>query len=265
VIKLATKLRLWWQLRREIGLRKVVEKARTRIGARLGREEPAQWSIRPRVARHPLTARLRRSSDMDVFEQIFIQDEYHCLRDLPEVARIVDLGANVGYSSVYFLNCFPAARIVAVEPDPQNYALCVANLQPYGARVTVLQGAVWSRCTTMAGSRSPMSAGNDWRVRMVEAADRTDAAEIPAWDVETLLAKADMSEVDLLKIDVEGAEVQVFGGNCHWLDRVKNLCIELHGPECERVFFQALKDYEFTLGHSGELTICRNLRRKVQA
>jgi hypothetical protein len=71
--------------------------------------------------------------------------------------------------------------------------------------------------------------------------------------------------VDLLKVDIERAELSVFWRSAaSWLHKVRNICIELHGKDCEDVFFDALKDFDYELGRSGELTICRNLRpRKV--
>jgi hypothetical protein len=71
------------------------------------------------------------------------------------------------------------------------------------------------------------------------------------------------SSVDLLKVDIEGAELSVFGESAaSWLHRVHNISIELHGKDCEEVFFAALKDFDYELGHFGELTICRNLRSR---
>ena len=64
---------------------------------------------------------------MTVFWQIFTFDEYSSLRNLENVSLVLDLGANVGYSSAYFLSCFPEARVVAVEPDEQNMAICRTN------------------------------------------------------------------------------------------------------------------------------------------
>ena len=66
--------------------------------------------------------------------------------------------------------------------------------------------------------------------------------------------------VDLLKVDIERAELSVFGESAGlWLLKVRNICIELHGKDCEEVFFAALKDFDYELKHFGELTICRNL------
>jgi hypothetical protein len=66
---------------------------------------------------------------------------------------------------------------------------------------------------------------------------------------------------ELQKIDIEESELQLFSRNTEsWLPRIRNLCIELHGPECEAIVFRALADYSYDLSRTGELTVCSNLR-----
>ena len=70
-------------------------------------------------------------------------------------------------------------------------------------------------------------------------------------------------QIDILKVDVERSELEIFGDtSSSWLPRVRNICIELHGADCREVFLRALKDFEYDLGVSGELTLCRNLDHK---
>jgi hypothetical protein len=107
-------------------------------------------SIRAVGAAHPLWARTR-SSDLYAFLQIFVRREYECL-NLIDGDLILDLGANVGYSSAYFLSRYPKSPVVAVEPDPRNFAMLQRNLAPYGSRATVIQAAVWSHSTKARGS-----------------------------------------------------------------------------------------------------------------
>ncbi|MGJ4892997.1 FkbM family methyltransferase [Bradyrhizobium sp. HKCCYLRH3099] len=93
---------------------------------------------------HPLFAR-RGTSDLWVFNQIFVQREYRCLDNLTNPSLIVDLGANVGYSSAYFLSHFPKSYVIAVEPDPANFEILRRNLRPYSGRYKAVQAAVWPR------------------------------------------------------------------------------------------------------------------------
>jgi FkbM family methyltransferase len=216
---------------------------------------------------HPLQARLRGSSDIEVFNQIFIYQEYLCLRELKEPFLVLDLGANVGFSAAYFLSAFPKARVVAVEPDERNLAVCKANLSPYGDRVLLLDGAVWSRPATLRLLKGTFGDGREWATQVEELIEEKDTSGgVQAWDVGSLIDMSGGGTVDLLKVDIERAELSVFGESASsWLHRVRNICIELHGKDCEEVFFAALKDFDYELGHSGELTICRNLRPKKMA
>jgi FkbM family methyltransferase len=202
---------------------------------------------------------------MLAFEQIFIGEEYVCLRDLSEPSLVLDLGANVGFSAAYFLSIFPKARVVAVEPDERNLAICQANLSPYGDRALLLHGAVWSRPAKLRLLQGSFRDGLEWATRVDElAGGEGTSAGVQAWDVGSLIDIGGGGPVDLLKIDIERAELAVFDKSADsWLPRVRNICIELHDKECEEVFFGALKGFDYVLERSGELTVCRNLRRKV--
>jgi FkbM family methyltransferase len=237
--------------------------ATLRLAAKFGFPGPPELRLRPRSSPHSLQARLRGSSDMDVFTQIFIWEEYACLKGIEAPGLILDLGANVGFSSVYFLNIFRQARVIAVEPDDRNVALCKANLKPWGDRALVLHGAVWSKSTKLRLVRGIFGDGREWASQVDEAIG--EEGEIQAWDVGSLIAMSGLSAVDLLKIDIERAELTLFGASAGaWLPNVRNICIELHGDDCERAFFTALKDFDYELGRDGELFICTNLRAKAQ-
>jgi FkbM family methyltransferase len=186
------------------------------------------------------------------------------LRELKEPSLVLDLGANVGFSAAYFLNVFPKARVVAVEPDERNMAICKANLLPYGDRVVLLHGAVWSKPGKLRLLKGAFGDGLEWATQVGELIGEEETSEdVQAWDVASLIDMSGCTAVDLLKVDIERAELSVFGEFADgWLHRVRNICIELHGWDCEEVFFAALKNFDYELTHCGELTICRNLRRK---
>jgi len=180
---------------------------------------------------------------------------------------VLDLGANVGFSSAYFLSVFPKAQVVAVEPDDRNLLVCKVNLSPYGDRAIVVHGAVWSKPCKLRLLRGKYGDGREWATQVHESIEGEGSpTEIEAWDVGRLIDLAGGGPVDLLKVDIEGAEMSVFGNSTgSWLHKVRNICIELHGADCQEVFFAALEDFDYELGHSGELTICRNLSPRMGA
>jgi FkbM family methyltransferase len=148
---------------------------------------PSHMEIKPRRAQYPVSARLGDSSDMRVFGQIFQLDEYACLRSLPSPRFIVDLGANVGYSSAYFLSCLPESRLLAVEPDPDNYRLCQSNLAPYRERARVVLGAAWSECGLLFLSRGTFEDGREWATEVVANRAMEGEPTVQGWDIPSLL------------------------------------------------------------------------------
>src|SRR6185503_15548680 len=100
-------------------------------------------SLSTRQLPHPVRCRYG-STDFKVFNQIFFQDEYGPLRVPAEARLILDCGAYVGYSTMYFLARYPNAHVIAVEADSRNYALLKQNLARYGSRVSLVNAALWS-------------------------------------------------------------------------------------------------------------------------
>jgi len=176
---------------------------------------------------------------------------------------VLDLGANVGYSSAYFLSRFPDSRVVAVEPDDRNIIVCRENLKPYGDRAILLHAAVWAERTELCVSKGTFGDGREWATQVVQPRGGANG-DVQGWDVGSLIDMGGSASVDLLKVDIERAELAVFGQSAQeWIPRVRNICIELHGPDCEKAFFDALSGFDYELGHSGELTMCRNIRAKA--
>jgi FkbM family methyltransferase len=219
----------------------------------------AVYPLRLRQASHPLLFRAG-SSDVRVFHQIFIDREYEPLCDLPNVHLVIDCGANVGYSSAYFLSRFPSSRVVAVEPDSGNYEMLERNLRSYGDRATVVHAGIWSENVPLKAAREPYRDGREWsfQVRPAEADEEPDFRGV---SIPSLLEASGADRISLLKMDIEGAEAVVFGGGVEWLDKVDALAIELHDDssfgKASVVFHEAIQDRGFDVGHSGELTICR--------
>lgn len=198
-----------------------------------------------------------RTSDIRVFKQIFIDLEYRCLDDCASPDLILDCGANVGYSSAYFLNRFPTARVIAVEPDPDNFKLLCENVKPYGRRCTPMLAAIWPEPKRLRLSQGTMGQGREWG-RKVEPTQGGHAGGLEGIDIASLLDQSGFSRIGLLKIDIEGAERHVFGHTArNWIDSVDNIVIELHDDECVERFFQIVDRQQFHTSRCEELTVCK--------
>jgi FkbM family methyltransferase len=194
----------------------------------------------------PLSLR-KSKSDIDAFYKIFAWKEYQLPSNfLPgSVQTIVDLGSNIGLSVFYFASQFPNAKIIGLEPDQENYKLLEANTK-HISRCTLLNGGIWNRRASLK-IENPNDRPDSYR--LCECPPGTPGS-LSAYNIPALLEIYNLQEIDLLKVDVEGAEVQLFSNGCEaWLPKVHTLVIELHGdqireqlvPKIERFFTRHLR------------------------
>jgi FkbM family methyltransferase len=209
---------------------------------------------------HPIWLRYK-SSDQWAIRKIFIEDEYLPLEKVVSVPKlIIDCGANAGYSSVYFLNRYRSAQVIAIEPDADNIAMCRRNLSAFGDRATIIQAGVWSHPADLKITGKEF--GQEWSLQVSEC-EAHEVPDVTATDLSTVLQQSGFSEIDILKIDIEGSEKVVFAKNYEgWLSKVKNLAIEIHDEVDRATFFKAMSAYTYDLAYCGELTICTNIASK---
>ncbi len=202
--------------------------------------------------RHPINLRPR-TADIATFLAVFFEEEYRLeLRFEPKF--IVDGGANIGCVAVFFANCYPKAQIVAVEPENSNYALLEENCKDY-ANIKTIKSAIWSDDSYVKISNATAGKSSF----QVEPAQAQMDAAFKGLSIATLMQKFNLPTIDILKLDVEGAEKEIFSYNYEsWLDRVKVIVLELHDrfqPGCSEVVRSVLKNYDFEMLTKGDNTI----------
>jgi len=191
--------------------------------------------------KHPLFVRLR-TSDVEVYEDIILKKEY----DYPtsfSPRTIVDVGANCGMTSVFYANRYPDATVVAVEPETSNYSALVRNTRAY-ANVVPVHAALWNEDgqVEVFSSLPRTQEWGKWGFR-VRKGNGCRALTLP-----TLMREVGIETVDILKIDVEGAEREIFS-TCDWMDRVQLMAIELHDriqPGCSDAVNAVTRQYHKT-------------------
>jgi FkbM family methyltransferase len=244
-----------------------------RVGVPAAAAIYASWLLRPRRPRgEPKIGRLRvkgfdhpiyfrhGTSDAQVVRQIFMKEEYACVGREAGVRFIVDCGANIGLSAFYLLSRYPQAELVAIEPDPGNVEMTRRNLAAFGSRAHVIQAGVWSHDCGLRIERGAFGDGAEWSFQ-VRACREGESADVQAVGIGTVMTHRGWERIDLLKIDVERSEIELFSNGCHdWLSRTRNLVIELHGEDCDKAVFDAMGRYRYAKDHADELTICRNIR-----
>jgi FkbM family methyltransferase len=188
------------------------------------------------------------TSDIRCFEKIFIHGEYHCPFEI-QPKLIVDAGANTGLSARYFAHSYPDAKIIAIEPEPENFALLRKNCAAFQTIVPI-EGALWPRSgnVKLAGTFD----GEPWAFHVSAGTE----GPIRGYTIEDILRITSSDCIDLLKIDIEGSERELFdAGAPAWLDHVSIIVIEFHDrvvPGCSKAFYSALSGRNFHQEVGGE-------------
>ena len=223
------------------GLRGLVLAA---LGRLLGRQTLVR--VRRRDVRHPFFLRVP-SSDAPTYDQVFFRREYDFVAHrTPEM--IVDAGANIGLVSLLFANLFPEARILAIEPASGNFEILRANVAPY-PNVEPIRAALWDA----AGEVWVHDPGRGhWgfvtsESGAPEGANANDPERVAAVTVDQLMSRYDIDHIDILKVDIEGAERNVFRDTSSWIGRVDALIVELHDylwPGCARAVYNGSNGFD---------------------
>jgi len=199
--------------------------------------------LRIKGVQHPIYLR-KKTSDVPAFVQVFLERQYFVNYGFdPKV--IVDCGANIGLASIYYKNKFPKAKIISIEPEASNFALLKKNTEAYD-NIHLHQCGIWHSDTQLEIA-NPDEAEH-WAFMTIESgADKGNT--IPALSIDSLLKLHNLETIDILKIDIEGSERELFEKNFEqWLPRVKILVIELHDrmrSGCAHSVFKAVVNRDF--------------------
>jgi FkbM family methyltransferase len=162
--------------------------------------------------------------DVQTVHEIFMREDYRAERD---TRVVVDLGSNIGISALYFLSRNPGARCFLFEPVPRNLERLRANLTGFEDRYELEPVAVADRTGDVTFGVEPtgryggigVETGEDITVRCVHVNDVLGEVV------------AQCGEIDVLKIDTEGAEeATVRAIRPDLLDRIRAIYLETHHP-----------------------------------
>jgi len=137
---------------------------------------------------------------------------------------VLDAGAHHGHTAIQYLEHFPNSRVIALEPEPENFAIAKKALEPFGERVELLpfalaeaDGSVALRLTSHSGAHSLLEVG-DMRYYDAPVETRTPI-EVRAVTLDSLLAEHRLDRLDILKMDIQGAELLALRGAAGLLAR----------------------------------------------
>ena len=190
-------------------------------------------------------------SDILTFNEVIKEQVYRTIFErVKKCDTVIDLGGNIGLASLYFANRYPACRLFAVEPHPETYRMLVSNLSELIAsgRCQTLQAAVWGSEKASAADPSQESDHYSAFATREAAGNENPEETMIGLPIRKIIAESGFSKIDLLKIDIEGAEVELFKGDSNWLNEVGAIAIEFH-HDSRRVseFDRLMKEHKFRI------------------
>jgi FkbM family methyltransferase len=169
--------------------------------------------------------------DLQSIREVMLEEGYRPPQLKPRV--IVDLGANIGLTSVYYHRLFADAFFVCVEPDDRNLRLLHENVRCNGLHAEIIPAAA----SSTGGMVAFVCSGASNMGHVSEGDERGEQVRAVTMDEILRLLPKPSSTIDLLKVDIEGHEEELLTRNNGWLNRVGAIIIELHPPKvnCQRI------------------------------
>ncbi len=193
---------------------------------------PRYQQTRTRVLGYDLTL-VDTASFLSNFRAIFVEQMYqfHSVTDRPV---ILDCGANIGLSVLYFKRLYPRAIVTAFEPDPRIFAVLQSNIAHSGySDIKLEMAAVWWCRTEIEFAAEGADAG-----RIARSGDQWNRISVPTVRLRDHLN----GPIDFLKLDIEGAETEVLSDCSDVIRNVKHIFVEYHSFERERQTLGRLLD-----------------------
>ncbi len=160
--------------------------------------------------------------DLGLLIQIFVRKDYQM--EAWGVRRILDLGANIGMSALFLHRLFPEAEIACVEPSPANTPLLKRAMALNGIRGQVFDGAIGAEpgCVDLYLSDRPDCNS------VIPTGQPDGVVRVPQFSVPQIMERMGWDGIDVLKLDIEGAEKGLFGSDNSWLSQVRYITGESH-------------------------------------
>ncbi len=165
--------------------------------------------------------------DINIFYQIFISKEL----DFPiekDLSSIFDLGANIGLSSVFLINKYPNSKILSVEPDLDNYNILQKNVKKYSSILT-LNAAIYSSDSLL----KLVDVGEGEASYQIKESYELNEyhkvlSSVKCYSISSLMRQFGFISLDLVKMDIEGAEKKCLLGTNDWINNVSICAVEIH-------------------------------------
>ena len=193
----------------------------------------------------------RGTSDLWCLQNVFLDQEY----DTPfpvDPKVIIDGGANIGMTTLFFSDKYPRAQIIAIEPEVSNFAILEKNC---GAlpHVNLINAALWPTEQALAIKDST---AEKWAFSVTGGINESDEEAVKSVTIPEIFRRFGISHIDILKLDVEGAERELFRNGAEaWLGSVGQIIIELHDllvSGCAHAFYGKIARHQFVQDIQGK-------------
>lgn len=192
------------------------------------------------------------TSDMAIFDEIFYS------KYLPRnksFRTVIDCGANIGCTVNYWKLLDPSCSVIAVEPDPENFKLLQRNTASL-QNIQCIKAGVWP-------TKGHLNLEKEGVGHSAIRTTSGGSGGIEAVTIPMLFSRLGIEHVDLIKIDIEGSELELFSqGDLSWIGKVDTIAIELHDhwrPGCGEAFFKAIAPYRWTYTIVGYTLVCTRM------
>ncbi len=196
--------------------------------------------IQLRSRRFGAIALRNRIEDFEVINTVLCFDAYNCAQPRGQFASVIDLGANIGIATRYFLATLPNVSILAIEPCKENCQLLLNNVHIANAahRVTLWESAVGPIDGSGRFANNP-GAKTRFDSLKVDYTAELNSVSVPICSLERVVRNVE-SPI-LLKMDVEGAEHSLLTCRATWIGNVAQMMIEFHSFTDEQHWRTVLK------------------------
>jgi FkbM family methyltransferase len=183
------------------------------------------------------------ASFLSSYKEIFLEKIYDFKLD-SEMPRILDIGANIGLSTLFFKSIYPKAQITAFEADPKIYKYLEKNVRGNGWNdVNLINKAIWYENTTLSFVSDGSDAGH-----IGNNTNSNSSIEVRTLDIAEVLSNG---KFDFVKMDIEGAEEFVLPRCRYLLTDVKFIFVEYHSrlkhKQCLDKIISILSDSGFRI------------------
>jgi FkbM family methyltransferase len=186
--------------------------------------------------------RIEYSYEFRLLHDLFIKHTYECQLSNPKT--IIDLGANLGFTTIYFARRYPDATIYAIEANPEMYKKLTNNVKNL-PNVKIFNYAITNQNghINFYADRNKPDCGSIYK----NDSDSNVSFSVQSKTLRSFMAENQIAEVDLLKFDVEGAEATIFK-DPYSISNINHLIGEIHYgmmDMSEPEFLALFKDFNY--------------------